>query len=326
LFLKVNVRYNIITDKIRVDLDMENHIVAQSNELVMATYTMTTKEKELLLACISQIDSRPDAPHINKQTKFSITVEQIRDVFYKNSYSRNLYRDLADASKRLYHREVSINLGGKKELLTRFVSGILFDPEDAKITLTFAEDILPYLTQLKANFTKYKLVEISQLSSTHSMRLYELLVCWTGQFQYSKTLDLDEFRYVMGVSGKYKQFGQLKEFVVDKAVEEVNENTDYKISVDYRKVSRTYVSLTLKFHKKSLARLEDKEGRLSNSKIESIVRSEQFVADYNNYHRLSHNGKMNTDDFRQEMTDYLKTYSNEFTRRPLDEYLKTTRS
>tara|TARA_R110002020_G_scaffold95187_6_gene228497 strand:- start:324 stop:1253 length:930 start_codon:yes stop_codon:yes gene_type:complete len=309
-----------------MDIDMENNIVAQSNELVMSTYTMTTKEKELLFTCISQIDSRPEAPQINKQTKFSLTVEQIRDVFYKDSYDKNLYRDLADASNRLFDREVSIKIGEEKVLKTRFVSGILFDPKEAKVTLTFAEDILPYLTQLKANFTKYRLVEISQLSSTHAMRLYELIVCWTGQFQYSQKLSLDEFRYVMGVSGKYKQFGQLKESVIDKAIEEVNENTDYKVSVDYRKVGRSFVSLTLKFHKKSLARLEDKEGKLSDSKIESIVRSKQFVDDYNDCHRLSHNGKMNTDDFRKEMTDYLKTYPDEFTKKPLEYYLKTPNS
>lgn len=231
---------------------MENNLVVQSNDLVIATYIMSTKEKELLLACISQIDSRPDVPTISKQTKFTVTVEQIREVFYKNSYDRNLFRDLSDASKRLFSREVTIKLEGNKTLLTRFVSGVLFDPDAARVTLTFAEEILPYLTQLKANFTKYRLIEISELSSIHSIRLYELMICWMGQYQYSKTLDLDEFRYVMGVTGKYKQFGQLRERVIDTAIAEINEGTSYKVSVDYRKVRRSYVSLTLRFHKKAL--------------------------------------------------------------------------
>jgi plasmid replication initiation protein len=301
---------------------MENNIVAQSNDLILATYSMSTKEKQVLLSCISQIDSRPDASKINKQTKFVVTVEQIRNVFYKNSYDRNLYRDLRDASKRLFSREVTIKLDNRKELLTRFVSGVLFDPDASNVTITFAEDILPYLTQLKANFTKYKLIEISELTSTHAIRLYELIVCWTGQYQYSKTMDLDDFRYVMGVSGMYKQFGQLKEFVINKAIAEINDNTVYKVSVDYRKVGRSYSSLTFKFHKKALAKLEEKDGKLSDEKIDSIVRTEQFVADYNNYHRLSYNGKMNTDSFRREMKDYLRTYPDEFTKRPLEGYLK----
>lgn len=301
---------------------MDNNLVVQSNDLVLATYTMTTKEKSLLLACISQIDSRVDAPSISKQTKFTVTVEQMTDIFYNDSNKKNAYRDLEDASLRLKRREVTIGLEEDRTLVTDFVSGVLFDPKNSEVTLTFAEDILPYLTQLKNNFTKYKLIEISELSSTHAIRLYELIVCWTGQFQYSKILDLDEFRYTMGLSGKYRQFGQLRERVIDVAIAEINESTNYKISIEYKKVGRTFVSMTLKFHKKSLARLEDKSGKLSNDKIDAIVRTEQFVADYNDYHRLSRNGKMNTDDFRREMKDYLMTFPEDFKKRPLEDYLK----
>lgn len=302
---------------------MENHIVSQSNDLVLATYIMTTKEKELLLSCISQIDSRPDAPNISKQTKFTVTVEQIRDVFYKNSYDRNLFRDLSDASKRLFSREVTIKLEGNKTLLTRFVSGVLFDPDEAKVTLNFAEEILPYLTQLKANFTKYKLVEISELSSTHAIRLYELIVCWTGQYQYSKTLDLDDFRYVMGVSGKYKQFGQLREYVIDKAIEEINNNTSYKVSVDYQKVSRTYVRLTFKFHKKTLDRLTSKDGTLSPSAIQSIVDSVQFMHDYNDHRSISYEGKQHVEVFKREMVHIIQREPESFNKpnKGLESYL-----
>ena len=300
---------------------MENNIVAQSNDLVLATYTMTTKEKELLLACISQIDSRPDAPNISKQTKFVVTVDQIREIFYKDSYDRNLFRDLADASKRLFRREVTIKLEGKKELLTHFVSGVLFDPEEAKVTLTFAEDILPYLTQLKANFTKYRLIEVSELSSTHAIRLYELIVCWVGQYQYSKTIELEDFRYVMGVAGKYKQFGQLREFVIDKAIEESNESTAYKVSVDYRKVRRSYVSLTLSFHKKTLNTLADKNGTLSHKTIKSIVDNPQFMLDYNDHISLTYNGKNNVDDFKKEMTNIIQQDPESFNNKPLESYL-----
>lgn len=302
---------------------MKENLVVQSNGLILAAYTMSVKEKELLLSCIGQIDSRPDAPIITKQTKFTVTTKEIADVFYSEGNHDNLYRDLRNASQRLFKREVIIRLDGNKELHTRFISGALFDPDDSKVTLTFAEDILPYLTQLKANFTKYRLREIAELSSTHSIRCYELLICWMGQFQYSKTLDLDEFRYIMGVTGKYKQFGQLREYVIDTAIAEINEKTDCNVSVEYRKVQRTYVSLKLSFHKKSLAGLEDDKGDLSDDKINAITRKNQFVADYNDYHRLSYEGKTNTEDFRLEMRGFIKAYPDEFTKRPLSDYLKT---
>lgn len=300
---------------------MKNYIVSQSNDLVLATYTMTTKEKQLLLACISQIDSREGAREITKQTKFTITVEQIRDVFYNKS-ERNLFRDLSEVSSRLQDRKATIHISEGDKLVTNFVSAVRFQKPKGRVILTFAEDILPYLTELKANFTKYRLIEISQLSSTHAIRLYELIVCWTGLYSYKEEFELDEFRYIMGVAGKYKQFGHLKETVIDKAIDEINEHTNFNVSIEYRKVGRSFVSLTLSFHKKSLAKLEDKKGSLSADMLSAIVRSKQFEADYNNYHRLSGEGKRDTDTFRSEMKNFITMYPEEFEKKPLENYLK----
>lgn len=318
IVIYVNVDFIIL----RGEKIMDNNLVYQSNDLVLATYTMTTKEKNLLLACISQIDSRPDALTISKQTKFVVTVEQMTDLFYQESNKQNVYRDLEDVSLRLKRREVAIELEDGKTLITNFVSGVLYDPKNNEVTLTFAEDILPYLTQLKKNFTKYRLIEISELASTHSIRLYELIVCWTGQFQYSKKLDIDDFRYVMGLSGKYRQFGQLRERVIDVAIAEINESTNYKVSIEYKKVGRTFVNMTLKFHKKALARLENNDGKISEDMLNAIVRSQKFEADYNNYHRLSGDGKRNTEAFRDEMKNFIVKFPEDFTKKPLENYLK----
>lgn len=294
---------------------MKDNLVVKSNDLVIATYTMTTKEKELLLACISQIDSRSDTADISKQTKFTVTVQEMKDLFYKGKSQDNAFRDLEQASNRLFDREVTIKLEGDKWMRTRFVSSVLFNPDSSEVTLAFAEDILPYLTQLKANFTKYKLIEITELSSIHAIRLYELIVMWVNQYQYNKQLDLDDFRYIMGVKDKYKQFGQLRERVIETAINEINENTNYKISVEYRKVKRTYVSLTLKFHKKTLAKLANRSGVLSQDTIESIVNNVQFMNDYNDHPSLSYEGKMNTDIFKREMINITQREPESFNKK-----------
>ncbi|SJM38392.1 Replication initiation protein [Psychrobacter pasteurii] len=281
---------------------MKDNLVAQSNNLVSASYIMTTLEKELLLACISKIDSRPNRPvEVTKQTKFTISVKTMKELFYNERTNDNAYRDLRRAANRLFEREVTIKLEDNQTLRTRFVSGIRFDPKKAQITVTFAEDILPYLTELSANFTKYRLHEVAELSSVHSMRLYELIVMWTNQFQYSKELDLDDFKELMGVQNSYKQFGQLREFVIEKAINEINQKTNYKVSVSYKKVSRSFVGLTLSFYKKTLDKIACKNGTLSQDKIKAIVNSVQFMNDYNDHPKLSYEGKMNTDAFKREM-------------------------
>jgi plasmid replication initiation protein len=302
---------------------MENNLVVQSNDLVLATYTMSTKEKQLLLSCISQIDSRENAPNITKQTKFTVSMEEMARVFYKDTNRQNIYRDLEQASSHLYERDVLIVLEGNKTLRTRFVSGVLYDPDGEQITMTFAEDILPYLTQLKANFTKYKLIEISELSSIHSIRLYELAVCWIGQYQYSKTMTLDDFRYVMGVEGKYKQFSSLKDRVIETAIGEINASTNYFISVDYHKrgKGKAIKELTLKFHKKILNNLASKDGSLSADTIKAIVSDPQFILDYNDHPSLSYDGGKDTTAFKREMINIINREPESFKKKPLESYL-----
>ena len=222
----------------------------------------------------------------------------------------------------MFDREVTIKLEDNKTLRTRFVSGVVFDPDEAQITVTFAEDILPYLTELSVNFTKYRLHEVAELSSVHAIRLYELIVMWTNQYQYSKELDLNEFKEIMGVQSKYKQFGQLRQFVIDKAIE-IDEKTNYKVSVSYKKVKRSYVSLKLKFHKKILDKIANKDGSLSQDTIQAIVDNVQFMNDYNDHPSLSYDGKMNTDTFKREMFNIIQREPESFKKsnKTLESYL-----
>lgn len=303
---------------------MENNLVVQSNDLVLAAYTMTIKEKQLFLSCVSQIDSRTSATNVTKESEFTVSVKDIERVFYKDTNRQNIYRDIEQASNSLYERDIVINLEDNKILRTRIVSSILYDPNNQQVTLTFSKKILPYLTQLSANFTKYRLIEISELSSIHAIRLYELIVCWLNQWKYSITIEIEDFKDIMGVAGKYAQLSSLKLRVIDTAIKEINENTDYKVTVEYHKrgKGKAIKELTLSFHKKSLAKLEDKKGKISEDMLIAIVRSRQFEADYNNYHRLSGEGKSDRDAFRSEMKNFITTYPEDFEKKPLENYLK----
>lgn len=292
------------------DCIVENNLVVQSNDLILATYTMERTDKELMLACISQIDSRPDAPIITQDTEFKISADSIKSLFFgkKSKNKQNVYRDIENASKRLYNVDIVMSLPDDKTLQTRLVSSIVYDPKNTEVVLSFANKILPYLTQLKANFTKYKLLDIGQLSSIHSIRMYELIVMWINQFQYSKDFSLDEFRHVMSIAGKYRAFSELRISVIDVALKDINENTNYKVSIEYNKkgAGKGYKGLKLKFHKKVLDKIVDKDGVLSEAQIKSIVDNQQFVLDYNDHKSLSYAARSDTDTFKREMMHIIQ--------------------
>lgn len=300
---------------------MKNNLVAKSNDLIIASYELTRNEQRLLLACISQINSQPNASEITMQDEFVVTTEQMKEL-YKDSSKDNVYRDLNVVANNLFEREVKIALPDNEMLRTRFVSSVLFQPEKSQITVTFAQKILPYLTQLKKNFTRYRLADTVELTSIYAIRLYEMVVCWQGQNRWSETIDLGEFRYMMGCVGKYKQFGQLRQSVIEKAVEQINENTAYHVSVKYRKIKHTYKSVTFSFYKKGAISLTDDKGALSLDKIKRIVRSAQFTADYNNHQLLSVEARDSNEAFWAKAEQLIAESPKEFTKRPFDDYLK----
>ena len=61
--------------------------------------------------------------------KYLLTVEQARDLFYNGNDQYNAYRDLKTASERSFERKIRIQLDNGKELLTRFVQSVIFDPD-----------------------------------------------------------------------------------------------------------------------------------------------------------------------------------------------------
>ena len=300
---------------------MKNNLAAKSNDLIVASYELTRNEQRLLLACISQINSQPNASEITMQDEFVVTTEQMKEL-YKDSSKDNVYRDLNIVANKLFEREVKIALPDNEMLRTRFVSSVLFQPEKSQITVTFAQKILPYLTQLKNNFTRYRLADTVELTSVYAIRLYEMVVCWQGQNRWSETVDLGEFRYMMGCVGKYKQFGQLRQSVIEKAVEQINENTAYNVSVKYRKIKHTYKSVTFSFYKKGAISLTDDKGALSLDKIRRIVRSAQFTADYNDHQLLSVEARDSNEAFWTKAEQLIAESPKEFTKRPFDDYLK----
>ncbi|OXL18943.1 replication initiation protein [Psychrobacter sp. DAB_AL32B] len=300
---------------------MKNNLVAKSNDLIVASYELTRNEQRLLLACISQINSQPNASEITMQDEFVVTTEQMK-ALYKDSSKDNVYRDLNVVANNLFEREVKIALPDNEMLRTRFVSSVLFQPEKSQITVTFAQKILPYLTQLKKNFTRYRLADTVELTSIYAIRLYEMVVCWQGQNRWSETVDLGEFRYMMGCVGKYKQFGQLRQSVIEKAVEQINENTAYNVSVKYRKIKHTYKSVTFSFYKKGAISLTDDKGALSLDKIRRIVRSAQFTADYNDHQLLSVEARDSNEAFWAKAEQLIAESPKEFSKRPFDDYLK----
>lgn len=229
--------------------EIGNFLVKKSNDLMVARYSMTVNEQRLMLACISQI---PMDETITSEFEFVLTTEQAQELFYTEKGKHNIYRDMKEAVSALWHREVKIPLENGDVLQTRFVSSIIWVADQNTIKVNFAPKILPYLTLLKGNFTRYRMNNVVQLTSFYAVRIYELLVTWSQNGKIDqKEIEIDELKQILDIEENYKQIGDLKKRVIDVAISQINENTDFTVSVEFKKRKRAFHWIVFKFEQKA---------------------------------------------------------------------------
>ncbi|MFX9038776.1 RepB family plasmid replication initiator protein, partial [Acinetobacter baumannii] len=88
--------------------------------------------------------------------------------------------------------------GKDRSFHCRWVDKIGYESQSGIIFLRFTQDIVPLITRLEENFTKYELQQVSRLSSSYAIRLYELLIQWRSAGK-TPLFDLSIFRQQLGV-------------------------------------------------------------------------------------------------------------------------------
>ncbi|NOQ13237.1 MAG: RepB family plasmid replication initiator protein, partial [Methyloprofundus sp.] len=174
-----------------------NLVVVKHNSVVEAGYQLSIYESRILLTCIAKINSMKP---LTVEDRFELSVNDIADLV--TLADKNIYQALKTAIDKLAERWVYIDTPTKKvkKLKTRWVSGIRYMNQEGVIQLTFAGDILPYLSQLSREFTQYRLENVLKFKSTYSIRIYELLCKWSGD---EKTLTLEWLRDHFQLNDKY---------------------------------------------------------------------------------------------------------------------------
>ena len=220
-----------------------NLIVTKHNDLIEASYKLTLEEQRLLLSCIAQIDSRL---HKNVPDKITITASEYADQF--GIQLKHAYEQLKKGVNRLYERDIKIKTNGEKERL-RWVYRVTYYEKRGYVSLKFSPDVKPYLGQLNGFFRSYQLKNISSLKSTYSIRLYELLNQWkdTGK-RFIKVSDL---RDMLQLQERYPRYADMKRWVIEPAVKELNEKTDLVVEYNTEKQGRKVVKLSFFFSTKS---------------------------------------------------------------------------
>ncbi|WP_223654560.1 replication initiation protein, partial [Hymenobacter psoromatis] len=125
------------------------------------------------------------------------------------------------------------------------------------IEIKLTENILPYLFELKDNFTSYTLAAALRLSSKYAKRIYQYCSQWKDLGE-TKKYDLQDFKKMLGLlddkgNEKMKQIKELRERVLDIAVKQINEHTELHVSYKLEKRVRTFKNVVFTVKPQALA-------------------------------------------------------------------------
>lgn len=230
-------------------------LIVKDNALMNASYNLDLVEQRLILLAI--LEARESGKGINANDPLTIHAES-----YINQFGvarQTAYQALKDACKDLFARQFSYQEKrerGRANITSRWVSQIAYIDETATVEVIFAPAVVPLITRLEEQFSKYDIEQISSLSSAYAVRLYELLICWrtTGK---TPIIDLTEFRKRIGVlDTEYQRMDVFKRGVLELALKQVNEHTDITATYEQHKKGRVITGFSFKFKQKKPKQVE----------------------------------------------------------------------
>ena len=225
-------------------------LVVKDNALINASYNLDLVEQRLILLAI--VEARESGKGINANDPLEVHADSYINQF--GVHRNTAYQALKDACKDLFARQFSYQEkkanGNVRNVMSRWVSQIAYNDNEATVDLIFAPAVVPFITRLEEQFTKYELQQISSLSSAYAIRLYELLIQWRSAGK-TPTIELQDFRKKLGVlDNEYLRMAHLKERVLELSIKQINEHTDITVKYEQHKRGRSISGFSFTFKQK----------------------------------------------------------------------------
>ncbi len=205
--------------------------VTQSNHLVEASYRLELVEKRVVLCLLSKVDPRKPIPK-----KMTLDVNEYIEM--TGSDVKTAYRDLKAGALGLVGQVIrTSDLSLKSGRHQNWMDYVDYFDDEGRIEASFSQSIKPYIGMLAKQFTTIGIEHVAKFRSFYSIRLYELLM------QYKtighRRLPLDELKDILQIgSSQYAVFNDLRKRVIDVAVREINERSDYIVTWSKLKTGR----------------------------------------------------------------------------------------
>lgn len=239
--------------------------VAEHNDLISSVAKMDKtplKIFELAVSCIDT-DNPPEdnTVYLSKRELFSFF-----DVSDSNKHSR-----FKEAIERM-QKQAFFQIKEEKKKGFKFKSivpipYIEWNDYNDNVRIEFSQHIMPYLIDLKTNFTQYAISDIMGLNQLYSIILYKWLCMSYNQFEHyqhkpnrtqkqleeykNPKISVKDLRALTDTEDIYTRMFHFTEWVLDNPIKEINENTHFNVTYDKIKKGRSIDSIQFHILKKA---------------------------------------------------------------------------
>ena len=198
-------------------------IASRSENIIEARYSLSTKQNNVLDMLFSELNE-------DDNLEYTLNVEKY--IKFITTDTSNIYRDLKTAVKSFEGKGVHItDKDTSEEIYFPWFSKIHYKPKQGKIQIKIDSDLKKILYEVKKRIY-YDIKNTLNMKSSYSQRFYYYLKSYedTG-WRIDK---IETLQQKLECPKSCINFARFKESVLDKAFDEINNNTD--ISFTYEEV------------------------------------------------------------------------------------------
>ena len=163
-----------------------------------------------------------------------------------------------------------------------------------EVLIRFSPEIMPYLINLKTNFTQHALSDISELNSKYAVILYRWLSMNYNQYEHysvkggrreeqvesyrNPKIGIRELREMTDTVNEYQRFDRFESYILKNSLKEINAHTTFNVTHEKVKKGRSIDSIVFHITKKQVA--DDISYKLDDpTYIDGKIRQEESEKD-----------------------------------------------